>query len=240
MTSGGAPKKKLATKHVVPAGSFMLRRVFRQGDSYTCGICRRGHGSVDEANTCLDSCWKLLLHRAPWMPVKRIGKLQFACIYCQRGYGNAAEATACAEHCKSNMTITGLDGTDLTLKKTKRNFAKSTMKPVVNFAFKIGGPNGYDPRGNSRASEEGTVDAAKAVVTEAAPVKEAPAAPTKEEPKKDEKDPSVRDRTKKYIREGSKYVCVNCQKKYFERVEAERCFDAHTGGSMDAHQNSGV
>ncbi|WP_161597616.1 hypothetical protein [Fluviispira multicolorata] len=40
-------------------------------------------------------------------------------------------------------------------------------------------------------------------------------------PKK-EKNPSD-----KYTRDGAKYVCSRCKKKYFSKDEVEKCFDAH-------------
>ncbi len=228
MSPSNPPVKKLAPKAAVPAGSFMLRRVFRQGESYNCGICRRGHESVDEANECLESCWQAVLKRAPWVPVKRIGKLQYACIYCQRGYPKMVEATLCAENCLASMTVTSLDGRDLSAKKVKRTFAKPDGKPQVNFAFKIGGTNTYDPDADLAEFNAGKVDAAKATVSHAAPE----VAPTIKNPKPAkevaEKEPKEkRDLTKKFTREGSKYVCVTCSKKFFEKVEVEKCFDAH-------------
>jgi hypothetical protein len=30
---------------------------------------------------------------------------------------------------------------------------------------------------------------------------------------------------KKFIRDGAKYVCVKCKKKYFTRAEVEKCYD---------------
>ncbi len=32
---------------------------------------------------------------------------------------------------------------------------------------------------------------------------------------------------KKYFRDGAKYVCKVCKKKYFTKVEVEQCFDSH-------------
>jgi hypothetical protein len=227
MSNGAPPAKKQATKPAVPAGSFMLRRVFRNGDTYTCGICRRGHDSVEEANVCLEGCWQAVLARAPWMPVKRVGKLQYACIYCQRGYSKKMEATMCAENCLPNMTLTSLDGSDLSVKKIARNFVKPKTKPNVNFAFKIGGAGGYDPNADFDALHAAKVDVAKANVTVAAPV--ADAAPKEAPPVAEKTEKEKRDYVKKFTREGSKYVCANCQKKFFEKVDVEKCFDAHDG-----------
>lgn len=241
--AGENPKRKLGAKRPVPVGSFMMRRVFRQENRYYCGICRTFHDNVEEANHCLETCWKAVLTRAPWTTVKRVGKIAFACIYCQRTFPTAQQATLCAEECASRMTITGLDGRDLSPIKVKHVFAKPNVKSTVNFPFKIGGQNhsqhdlvtpisedlspiaGSDTKLEASTSTIQTPEPAapKAQPAAAAPVEKAPI-----------------ERSKKYEREGAKYVCLICHKKYFEKVAAEKCFDAHSGGSMDAHNNSGV
>jgi len=240
-------KGKGGARRPVPVGSFMMRRVFRQENSYCCGICRQFHASVEEANECLTACWKAVLHRAPWMTVKKIGQTGFACIYCQRIYSTTELAATCAEDCATKMTITSLDGTDLNPVKVKRTFAKQNLKPVVNFPFKIGGRKDEtegDAHGDGTGDSAHLDAAASANVappTTAATAQAAP--PPAEEPKKEaaaEADKTPVDRTKKFERVGSKYECVICHKKYFEKVQVEKCFDAHAGGAMDAHQNSGV
>jgi hypothetical protein len=241
MTGGPLKKKKLTGPKPVPVGSFMLRRVFRQGEGYFCGICRQKHASVEEANHCLEACWKTVLHRAPWSPVKRVGKMEFACIYCQRGYATSELATICAEECASRMSIAGLEGRDLSPTRVKRTFAKQDFKIAVNFPFsRPGHPVDHKidvPADTGLAS----VDEAKADVTKASEEAEAAKKKKKGPSKEDEeKEKVVRDRTKKFERKGSKYECVSCHKLYFEKVEVERCFDSHSGGSMEKHQNSGV
>ena len=238
MTGGPFMKKKPAGPKPVPVGSFMLRRVFRQGEGYYCGICRQKHDSVDGANHCLDACWKAVLRRAPWSPVRRVGKTEFACIYCQRGYSTANLATTCAEECASRMSIAGLDGRDLSPSRVRRTFARQDFKVAVNFPFSRPG-HPVDQRIEApQATGPGSVDDAKADVTEEdAAAKNQKTAAGKED---DKKEKSIRDRTKKFERKGSKYECVSCRKLYFEKTEVERCFDSHSGGSMDKHQNSGV
>jgi len=34
-------------------------------------------------------------------------------------------------------------------------------------------------------------------------------------------------KSEKFKREGAKYVCVNCKKKFFGKEEVEKCFDSH-------------
>ncbi len=33
--------------------------------------------------------------------------------------------------------------------------------------------------------------------------------------------------SEKYTRDGAKYVCTRCKKKYFSKDEVEKCYDAH-------------
>ncbi|MBF0443620.1 MAG: hypothetical protein HQK54_17065 [Oligoflexales bacterium] len=42
-------------------------------------------------------------------------------------------------------------------------------------------------------------------------------------------NPKVADRVKsdKFKRDGAKYVCNKCKKKFFTREEVEKCFDSH-------------
>ena len=243
MTGAPIRRKKPLARTPVPVGSFMLRRVFRQGEGYFCGICRQKHTSVDEANRCLETCWKAVLHRAPWSPVKRIGKYEFACIYCQRGYATSQLATICAEECASRMSIASLDGRDLSPVHIKRTFAKQDFKMAGNFPFsrpghpidrKVDDPVEPPPDTTDDPTADETPPDAEASANATA---EEAAKNTSQDPRKNK---NFRDRGKKFERNGSKYECLVCHKLYYEKVEVERCFDSHSGGSMEAHQNSGV
>ena len=35
------------------------------------------------------------------------------------------------------------------------------------------------------------------------------------------------EKNEKFSRDGAKYVCRKCKKKYFTRVEVETCYDSH-------------
>lgn len=232
-------------KKAVPAGSFMMRRVFRQGAKYICGICRIPHNVIEDANSCLEKCWEAVLNGPPWTFVKRMGRIECACIYCQRSYPSAIDAIECAEDCCAKMSISSLDGTDLAPKKTKRTFAKPNFKPQVNFPFKIPGKPNAHLDAKSEAERLAAEEAARAQVTvasgsDAEDEKNGKNAKSKRpNGKEDEAARAKRDRTKKFERVGAKYSCLICQKKYFERAEVEKCFDSHTSGT-NMHENSGV
>jgi hypothetical protein len=239
-------KGVILPKKAVPAGSFMMRRVFRQGAKYICGICRQSHPVIEDANTCLEDCWEAVLDGPPWTFVKRMGRIECACIYCQRSYPNAMDAIDCAEDCCAKMSISSLDGRDLAPKRKKRTFSKPNFKPQVNFPFKIPGKENALLDARSEAERIAAEEAARANVTVA------PSTETDEEKnakalklkrssgkKDDAAGGPKKDRTKKFDRVGAKYSCLICQKKYFERAEVEKCFDSHTGGN-NMHENSGV
>jgi hypothetical protein len=237
-------KGNLGAKRPAPVGSFMLRRVYRQGNRFCCGICRTFHSSIEDANSCLETCWKSVLKRAPWVKIKKVGHTGYACIYCQRIYSTSDLATACAEECASRMTITSFDGTDLNPNRKKHSFTKHDVVPSVNFPFKIGGKkdesHGSHHQENLNTAPEPTTEPVTNATTAAPPAPEpAPKAQAAASPE-ESAGKEAKDRTKKFERVGSKYECVICHKRYFERTEVEKCFDAHSGGSMDAHQNSGV
>jgi hypothetical protein len=105
MSSDPTNKLKIRKMKTSPINQLMIRRVFRQGDVYSCGICRSKHQTPDAANVCLEQCWQAVLKKAPWVSVKHYGKHPFACKYCQRGYATAELASACARDCASKMSI---------------------------------------------------------------------------------------------------------------------------------------
>ncbi|MFK7872784.1 MAG: hypothetical protein AB8C84_06370 [Oligoflexales bacterium] len=45
-------------------------------------------------------------------------------------------------------------------------------------------------------------------------------------------------REKKFLRDGAKYVCKTCKKKYFSKSEVEACFDSHEGASSSEEESS--
>ena len=224
-------KQKLGAKRPVPVGSFMMRRVFKQENRYYCGICRHFHDNAEDANRCLENCWKLVLKSAPWTPVKRIGKLAYACIYCQRTYATPQLATTCAEDCASHMTITSLDGRDLSPVRTKHVFIQQKIKHTVTFPFKIGGQEFHANEPQIEAENFTPVAAPSADLSNQSNQAQPTPEPEAKAPAKPAAGRSPLDGSKKFEREGAKYVCLVCHKKYFERIEAEKCFDSHADGS---------
>lgn len=118
--------------------SFMMRRVFTQGTSFVCGICRKAHASADDANSCLHQCWQTVLKDAPWIGQKRLGKLEFHCIYCQRTYDSAEGAANCAADCSSKMTITSHEAGVTLGPRAKRTFGKRLpIRVSLKIPYKI-------------------------------------------------------------------------------------------------------
>lgn len=105
MSADSTRKVKTQKMQASPINQLMIRRVFRHGDVYSCGICRAKHQSTESANSCLEHCWHSVLKKAPWVSVKHYGKHPFACKYCQRGYATAELASSCARDCSSKMSI---------------------------------------------------------------------------------------------------------------------------------------
>lgn len=107
----------------------MMRRVLRSGEFFVCGICRSPHATSASAGTCLQTCWKLLIDRAPWvLEVRGVGKQPFACSYCKRGYPTAQQAHACALDCVNKMTPSSNNGKSEARQRIQRPFKKISAK----------------------------------------------------------------------------------------------------------------
>ena len=61
----------------------------------------------------------------------------------------------------------------------------------------------------------------------AAPVAQAPAPVAAPEAEKIEKTPRLKNEDEKFLRDGARYICRNCQKKHFTRGDVTACFDSH-------------
>ena len=132
------PTKPNGSARPVPIRSFMMRRVFLQGNKFVCGICRKAHSSADEANLCLQNCWQIVLKQAPWTSTKRMGKTEFHCAYCQRTYDSPEAAANCASDCAEKMTITSHEAGTMLGTRAKRTFGpKPPVKITLKMPYKV-------------------------------------------------------------------------------------------------------
>ena len=136
MSSSQDPKKS-AKPVAINATQLMMRRILKNGDFYTCGICRSNHASQAHALSCLQTCWRLLLERAPWVvDVRSIGKQPFACNYCQRGYPTVEQAHSCAQDCVTKIMKSSSAAISTPNLKVNRPMTKPNTKASIKLAFK--------------------------------------------------------------------------------------------------------
>lgn len=157
-------QRPFKAKKPVPVASFIMRRVYMQGNFYHCGICKKAHRTGEDAQACLRSCWQSLLAKAPWTEVSRFGKTEFHCTFCHRSYATAEQANQCAKDCSEKLSISALDQTGLVVKRVKRVFMK-TEKPQPMFPFKIPGKEHLMPppkAGKKPATHSGDAPTAEA------------------------------------------------------------------------------
>ena len=127
----------IKTFRTVGPSHLMMRRVLRSGEFFVCGICRTHHATSVGAGTCLQTCWKPLIDRAPWViEVRGFGKQQFACSYCKRGYPNSQQAHACALDCVNKMAPASANGRVEPRQRIQRAFKKTISKS--NFQSSVG------------------------------------------------------------------------------------------------------
>lgn len=220
-------------EQIVPQTSTVVRRIFRVGQDFVCGICRVKHKHVEKANKCLEKCWRIIQFGTPFIAFKRLGKIEFACVYCMRAYANVSEAKACAEDCVSHLNLTSMpeqpeqDHKPAPKKTTPKPIAKPT--PIVDL-------NTQKPRSEESIAVKNVATAApKLVVTKPVELEEiepetisvSSSKKSTEEDEAEKAEKAARDRTVRFERQGSKYVCVKCKSKFFTREDVEACYNAH-------------
>ncbi len=197
------PKKKSAKPVAVGPNQLMMRRILKNGDFYTCGICRSNHTSQAHAMSCLQTCWRLLLERAPWVvDVRSIGKQPYACSYCQRGYATAEQAHSCAQDCVAKIMKSSSGVISTTNPKANRPVSKPNTKASIKLAFK----NLIARRKLADAAVEARLEKEKAEQNPKAPAPE---------PQK----------------QVTEYSCENCKKTYATKEKADECLASHAQSS---------
>lgn len=214
-----------------------IRRVVRVSGRFVCGICRRSHGEAPEAQDCVRACWEELLTLDPVI----VRFKAFRCRFCARDHQERKKAYRCAEDCRTKqLRLSDIeddldeedDGPERRKFKPRSVVQPMTMRPAARpapRAVKSQAASGMPNRDLNPIS----VDVAK-VATPApapAPVEAAPAAEPAGEA--DGGGGAAGKKAKKkstghmYYRDGARYVCQECNAKYFTKDEVEKCFSSH-------------
>lgn len=206
-----------------------IRRVVRVSGHFVCGLCRNPYAELRVARGCLEQCWDDVLALDPVLLKKYHGQLEHRCRFCARDYLARDEAERCAEECmgKSNRKaqaeakLGGAEERPLVRQKFSRKMLMKSVVPVTTLKKKL----------MKNKVETGPVDP---VFLDAPPVEDGPAGRSgnNNEPIVDRsvaagvapKKPKPSDI---FYRDGAKYVCQLCHKKYFTKLEVTDCWEAH-------------
>ncbi len=78
----------------------LVRKVFRQGDLYICGLCKANYHDYGSANSCMNQCWFDIHRFYPVVKRKRsVNAWVFRCLFCCRDYVSEMGAYNCSQRC---------------------------------------------------------------------------------------------------------------------------------------------
>ena len=256
-----------------------IRRVLRQGDRYTCGVCRKAYNDETAAEQCLARCLSGYLNPAKTVNDETtVSGKRYRCHFCKRVYTDKGEAQKCAAACRSQSEATIAAESAISRPATvkppsvhspqpqKSVIAAQQNVPKKRAKVRIGQDHKYLRDGRKLVCrkcglEHPTLDTVIACY-DGHPVKEkkekvkpqAPAVPVKKprpvpapvqvqastpaptNPQPAAVQPAAESAPvasaavnddHKFSRDGAKYVCRVCRKKFFTRGDVCECFDSH-------------
>jgi hypothetical protein len=83
----------------------VLRKIYKVGEDFVCGVCRTHHPTHSGANNCLNACWFELQQQYPLLvrTHPRRGPV-YRCQLCSRDYKDENAALECARVCSLSRT----------------------------------------------------------------------------------------------------------------------------------------
>lgn len=213
----------------------LIRKVFRQDDTYICGLCKTDYDNYGSANSCMNQCWFDIHHFYPVVKRKRAANAWvFRCLFCCRDYTNEMGAYNCAQRCvgiKNKAQLREQILNELPLPPPSRPVSRLIMLTKAE-------PPARRPQSKplpKRKAVPEIISEEKVKVNAVGELSPIPAEPTISF--SDAGTPALeveifrgqhRDSFKKQIdRKGEKYQCQYCREIHFTKVEAQACFDAH-------------
>jgi len=181
--------------------------------------------------TCLLKCVQVYFLQRPTILISQTGVPdRFQCYFCRRQYSRHKETLKCASECSeteiekinqesrlSKVLTRPIINTLLERRKTPKLIS---IKPIMPFQ-KTKNSNGQKKQRREVFSKKDTIFSDVQII-DRKPV-ETPLNYLKDEFLANRK----RKGDKKFIREGAKYVCIICNKRYYTRLEVVACFDKH-------------
>ncbi|NRA63708.1 MAG: hypothetical protein HRU19_04450 [Pseudobacteriovorax sp.] len=207
----------------------VIRKIFRKGDSFTCGICRTNHNSREEANNCLNHCWFQLRHHYPLLIKQRPeGSHYFRCQFCFRNYDTEKEGLDCAHRCieyhEQRHFFEQLTNDLPIATKPKKQFRLVRIAPNIT-GKKPSNDINPDPE-DPPVSVEGQTPEEKNDNFDLLPNEALEE--NNDLPKEVVDNRKHIDSYKKHwIRDGAKYKCCYCGELHYTRMDVEPCFKSH-------------
>lgn len=231
-----------------------IKRVIVQGNHYICGVCRKTYDDSVKANKCLEVC--LGRHLNPDQPVVDMpgtGPKKYRCHFCRRVYTERSKAVECAAACRQHTqeTVKHEHSGSAVAKELPRAGItappRSGSGPALTPAPAVPRKKPTVRRDQMHkffrdgrklvcrkcGAEKKTLDDVIACY-DSHPAKEHTERPKKETPSPKPvaaapKAESLSHEDEKFLRDGARYVCRNCNAKYFTRGDVIACFDGHKG-----------
>ncbi|MCX6127987.1 MAG: hypothetical protein NTX25_02850, partial [Proteobacteria bacterium] len=207
-----------------------IRRVMKQGLYCICGMCGKRYGSETQAEACLKTCIELYMTQESVTEGKpKNSGSSYRCSYCKRTYEKINQAKECASVCK--ISIKNKISSESKAKSGQSRAEK--LQILANFSG--GGQTTPDSSNNSatlraRAVQDrieispyNEIDSIQDLDEEDLESEKIPEEKTlnPQKPKKNSEG------IEKFYRDGAKYACNKCRKKFFSRDEVISCFDNH-------------
>ena len=193
----------------------VLRKIFRQGKVFVCGICRSKHSQRKDANNCLNHCWYALQEQYPLIVRTEYGKTYFRCQYCFRDYTSENDGLDCAVECidkKRQHHIKEQLIQDLPIETRPRKQFQLVKVPQL-------APAGISFRKQKEETPpEPEIEENTEVENDQEPEESV-------EPEKKKRHRS--EYKKEWIRAAAKYKCMYCLELHYTRMEVQDCFNSH-------------
>ena len=204
----------------------IVRKIFRQHDSYICALCRTSHQSEDQALHCLNRCWGKTLRLPPVVQIKQKAGMAYKCRFCSRIYKGEQEATACAHDCldsrkqchKNDILLYELPAEDIDHHKFTMTVQKVKVQTQQVSRFNL---KRFSDEEEKKEDKPEDVEQEEASISQEMSEEEENAAPEDKRRTKDDFPKGA------FIRNEAKYECNLCHELYFTKIEVEKCFNDH-------------
>jgi hypothetical protein len=174
-----------------------IRKIFKKGDTYLCGLCGKSYDSLTEAESCLRADSKALLAEAG---AQQMAPKRYRCSLCKRIHGSIDEAKACSIACRSKS--------EARIALEERAARSSSIEDKIR-------------RLEAFAKDPSAIEALR--ITQA----QMQATPKVTGSYKPKVAQILAGENIKFQREKNMFRCLKCRQKYSAADDARQCFDAH-------------